>query len=141
MNLTFKPIHQNQITQITKLLALLNPTISLGVLEERVREMIAYESYECVGAFDGDNLIGISGLWYSTKHYQGRSVEPNHFIVQEKYRGKGVRQAFFKWIYEYTKSKGCEVMEVNNDAENKEVHKFSYNEDFETVTKNLSLVL
>ncbi|WBX73145.1 GNAT family N-acetyltransferase [Tenacibaculum pacificus] len=93
--------------------------------------MSNYNTYECVGIFDDDLLIGISGLWYSTRHYIGKSVEPDHVFIDETYRGKKLGKQFFSWIYEYTKEKGCEAMELNTYTANRKSHKFYYNEGFE----------
>ena len=93
--------------------------------------MATYNTYECVGVFDNGILIGICGLWYCTRHYIGKSVEPDHVIIDDNYRGQNIGKQFFKWIYEYTQQKGCEAMELNTYTGNKKSHKFYYNEGFE----------
>ena len=131
MNLSFKAIDKKNILSILPLLKKVNTTTPHDILEKRVSEMIKYDTYECVGVFDNDKLIGISGLWYSLRHYSGKSVEPDHVIIDETYRGKNIGKQFFNWIYEYTKSKGCEVIELNTYTGNRKSHKFYYNEGFE----------
>lgn len=131
MNLIFKPISKESISQIMPLLTIVNTTTPTDILKLRVEEMTTYSNYECVGAFDNDKLIGICGLWYSTRHYIGKSVEPDHVVIDETYRGKNIGKQFFTWIYEYTKSKGCEAMELNTYTGNRKSHKFYYNEGFE----------
>ncbi|MCF2873130.1 MULTISPECIES: GNAT family N-acetyltransferase [unclassified Tenacibaculum] len=131
MNLSFKAIDKKNILSILPLLKKVNTTTPHDILEKRVSEMIEYDTYECVGVFDNDKLIGISGLWYSLRHYSGKSVEPDHVIIDETYRGKNIGKQFFNWIYEYTKSKGCEVIELNTYTGNRKSHKFYYNEGFE----------
>jgi len=131
MKITFRPIKKEDILTILPLLIKLNSTTSENLLRERIIEMTTYDTYECVGAFDNDNLIGVSGLWYSLRHYSGKSVEPDHVIIDENYRGKNIGKQLFKWIYEYTKSKGYEVIELNTYTGNRKSHKFYYNEGFE----------
>ncbi|MGG8495706.1 GNAT family N-acetyltransferase [Tenacibaculum sp. TC6] len=131
MNLTFKPIESNNISQIMPLLTLVNTTTPIHLLEQRIQEMITYPNYECVGVYDDEKLIGISGLWYSTRHYIGKSVEPDHVVIDESYRGKNIGKLFFNWIYEYTKKKGCVAIELNTYSGNRKSHKFYYNEGFE----------
>lgn len=131
MNLTYKPIPNKEIKQILPLLKVINTITPHDILEKRVEEMVTYPNYECVGVYDEEKLIGISGLWYSTRHYVGKSVEPDHVIIDESYRGKNIGKQFFNWIYEYTKSKGCEAMELNTYTGNRKSHKFYYNEGFE----------
>ncbi|WP_431167604.1 GNAT family N-acetyltransferase [Tenacibaculum halocynthiae] len=131
MNLIFKPIDKERIFKIIPLLTVVNTTTPSDVLKLRIEEMTTYSNYECVGVFDNDKLIGICGLWYSTRHYIGKSVEPDHVVIDETYRGKNIGKQFFNWIYEYTKSKGCEAMELNTYTGNRKSHKFYYNEGFE----------
>ena len=131
MNLSFKSIDNKDILSILPLLKKANTTTPHDILEKRVIEMVNYSTYECVGVFDEDKLIGISGLWYSIRHYSGKSVEPDHVIIDESYRGKNIGKQFFNWIYEYTKSKGYEAMELNTYTGNRKSHKFYYNEGFE----------
>ncbi|WBX72019.1 GNAT family N-acetyltransferase [Tenacibaculum retecalamus] len=131
MNINFKPIDKKDILSILPLLRKVNTTTPDKVLKERVLEMVTYNTYECVGVFDDDLLIGISGLWYSMRHYLGKSVEPDHVIIDETYRGQNLGKLFFKWIYEYTKAKGCEAAELNTYTANRKSQKFYYNEGFE----------
>jgi len=131
MNIVFKAINKDQILSILPLLQKLNTKTPHNILKERVLEMINYNTYECVGIFNDDKLIGISGLWYSMRHYIGKSVEPDHVIIDEEYRGNDLGKKFFNWIYQYTKEKGCEAMELNAYTGNRKSHKFYYNEGFE----------
>lgn len=131
MNISFKAINKDEILSILPLLYKANSTTPQNILKERVLEMANYNTYECVGVFDNDKLIGISGLWYSIRHYSGKSVEPDHVIIDDAYRGKNIGKQFFNWIYKYTKSKGCEAVELNTYTGNRKSHKFYYNEGFE----------
>ncbi|WP_233897107.1 GNAT family N-acetyltransferase [Tenacibaculum piscium] len=131
MNINFRIIPTKEILTILPLLKKANTKTPHDILKERVLEMANYPTYECVGLFDADLLIGITGLWYSTRHYIGKSVEPDHVFIDETYRGKNLGKQFFNWIYDYTKQKGCEVMELNTYTGNRKSHKFYYNEGFE----------
>ncbi|CAM1368763.1 Acetyltransferase [Tenacibaculum litoreum] len=131
MNINFNLISKEDILTILPLLRKANTTTPKDILKARVLEMAAYPNYECIGVFDDDKLIGICGLWYSTRHYIGKSVEPDHVIVDENYRGNNIGKQLFKWVYDYTKSKGCEAVELNTYTGNRKSHKFYYNEGFE----------
>ncbi|CAM1340233.1 GNAT family N-acetyltransferase [Tenacibaculum amylolyticum] len=130
MNITFKPVEKDRILDILPLLKVINTKTPPELLKERVLEMVNYQNYECVAAYDDEKIIGICGLWYATRHYIGRSVEPDHVIISEDYRGKSLGKQFFKWIYEYTQQKGCEAIELNTYSGNTKSHKFYYNEGF-----------
>ena len=100
------------------------------VLKVRFAEM-ATQNYECAVIYDQDQLIGVTGIWYSTRHYVGKSAEIDHVFIEENYRGQGLGKAFLKWIYEHVKLKGCKAVELNTYVQNYPSHKFYYNEGFE----------
>lgn len=131
MDLSFKIIEKKDILQIIPLLSVLNTKTPADILEKRVFEMVNYPNYECAAMFANDKLIGISGLWYSTRHYIGKSVEPDHVIISKEYRGQKLGEKFFEWIEKHTTSKGCEALELNTYVNNKKSHKFYYNQGYE----------
>ena len=131
MNVRIQPIEEDTILLILPLLQKLNTKTPLNILEKRVLEMATLPNYECIGLFVDDVLVGISGLWYSTRHYIGRSVEPDHVIIDETFRGQNLGKQFFKWIYDYTQEKGCEAIELNAYSGNTKSHKFYYNEGYD----------
>lgn len=131
MNIRIESIQPNDILQIVPLLRKINHKTPQDLLESRLIEMANLPHYECVGMYLDKELIGISGLWYSTRHYIGKTVEPDHVVINEEYRNKGLGKKFFKWIHEYTQSKGCEAIELNTYVENRKSHKFYYNEGYE----------
>jgi hypothetical protein len=81
--------------------------------------------------YNEERLIGICGLWYMTRHYVGKSIEPDHVVIDSNYRNQGLGKKLFNWIYEYAKSKGCEASELNTYVQNRKSHKFYYNEGYE----------
>lgn len=131
MNIHFQPIDKKDLLNTLPLIQKVNTTTPFDILKKRVLEMFEYPNYECVGVFDDQKLIGISGLWYSVRHYVGKSVEPDHVVIDEEYRGNNIGKQFFNWIYEHTKEKGCEAIELNTYTGNRKSHKFYYNEGFE----------
>jgi GNAT superfamily N-acetyltransferase len=128
-SISFKLIEQDVLV-IMPLLQELNTTTPKALLEERVLEMNASPNYECVGVYDGETLIGMSGLWFSTRHYCGKSVEPDHVIITEKYQGKGIGKLLFKWMDNYVQQKGCIAIELNAYTRNTAAHKFYYNDGY-----------
>ena len=130
MPFIFKIIDKESINSIIPLVQKLNNNdVSDEVLKQRFSEMFS-QNYECAGVFDGDKLIGVSGLWFCTRHYSGKSVEPDHVYIDDAYRGKGLGKQFFEWIYEYSRQKGYEAVELNTYVSNYSSHKFYFNEGF-----------
>lgn len=130
MSFIFKIIEKENINLVVPLVEKLNDyKISYEILEQRFSEMI-HQNYECAVIYDGSKLIGVCGLWFCTRHYSGKSVEPDHVYIDENYRGQGLGKQFFKWIYNYAKGKKCEAVELNTYVTNSASHKFYFNEDF-----------
>jgi diamine N-acetyltransferase len=100
------------------------------ILEARFLEM-ATQNYECAVMYDDDKLIGMSGMWFMTRHYSGKSVEQDHVYIANEYRRKGLGKHFFDWIHDYVKNKGCNTSELNTYVQNYPSHKFYYNEGYE----------
>lgn len=131
MNISIKILLKEDILQILPLmLEHTNGSVSEALLKERFLDM-SEQQYECVAMYDDDVLIGVSGLWFITRHYSGKSVEPDHVYIANNYRGKGLGKQLFDWIHAYAKSKGCLTSELNTYVQNFPSHKFYYREGYE----------
>jgi len=108
MNIHIQIINEKEIGTIIPLLTKLNSKTPLKTLTERVLEMSKASNYECAGLYVNEKLVGISGLWYSTRHYIGKSAEPDHVIIDETQRG----------------------IELNAYVSNPKSHKFYYNDGY-----------
>lgn len=104
--------------------------ITRAVLEERFLETVT-QNYECAGMYIEGKLIGIAGMWFMTRHYSGKSMEPDHVFITNDFRRKGLGKLFFEWMHNYAKSKGCTTSELNTYVQNFPSHKFYYNEGYE----------
>jgi len=130
MDYDFKIIPASEILIISPLLQELGEDkLSVDILNQRILEM-ANQSYECIGIYNSNNLIGICGLWYQTRHYAGKSVETDHIIIDKKYRNKGIGDLLFKFVYSYAQEKDCKWVELNTYVSNYPSHKFYYNQGF-----------
>ncbi|OIQ18143.1 GNAT family N-acetyltransferase [Lacinutrix sp. MedPE-SW] len=131
MDFSFKLIEKDDIFSIIPLVQKLSKNAnSDDVLKARFAEMVK-ENYECAGIYLNEKLIGICGMWFQTRHYAGKSMEVDHVYIEAEYQGKGLGKLFFKWIYKYAKSKGCNTSELNTYVQNYPSHKFYYNEGYE----------
>lgn len=100
-----------------------------SVLKSRFSEMVK-QNYECAVVYHNDELIGVTGLWYCTRHYSGRSVELDHVFIKKDYRNKGLGKKFMDWIENYIMQKGYEAIELNTYVQNYPSHKFYYNQGY-----------
>lgn len=130
MELAFNKILKGQIPQILPLVQrLMENQFSDEVLQQRFEEMFT-QNYECFGIYQEEALIGVFGMWFMTRHYAGRSCEPDHIYIEETYRNQGVGKKLFEFIYSYAREKGCETSELNSYVHNFKSHKFYLNEDY-----------
>ncbi|WP_296313498.1 GNAT family N-acetyltransferase [Winogradskyella sp. UBA3174] len=104
--------------------------VSKELLKSRFNEM-KNQNYECAVIFDGKDLVGVTGLWFCTRHYVGKSVELDHVFIQPKYRDEGLGKKFMNWIQNYVTEKGYNSMELNTYVQNYPSHKFYYNKGYE----------
>lgn len=106
-----------------------NYSVSEALLKERLQEMVQ-QNYECLGVFDAEKLIGICGLWFQTRHYAGKSLEMDHFIIDDLYRSHGIGKMLIEFISDYARIKSCNWIELNSYVHNFLSHKFFYNQGF-----------
>ena len=128
-NIEIKLINPENILSILPLLRVINKITSEDILKQRLLEMTT-QNYKCVGVYLNDELIGVSGLWFLTRHYCGRTIEPDHVVINSKHRNKGLGKILFKWIYNYAQSIGYEATELNTYIKNEKSHRFYENEGY-----------
>jgi diamine N-acetyltransferase len=123
-------IEPGDIDVILPLLMQVNKKTPAALLKARVCEMVK-ENYKCLGIYDGDKLVGICGLWFMTRHYCGKSIEPDHVVIEAAYQSKGLGKMLFDWIFNYARENGFEASELNTYVNNPRSHKFYYNLGYE----------
>lgn len=133
MNIRFLLLDATHILEIIPLIQdFTSNKFSDQILEQRFAEMFT-QNYECVGVYDGDQLIGITGLWYQTRHYAGKSCETDHVYIAPSYRSKKIGEQLFAFIERHARGKGCEAVELNTYVQNASSHKFYYNAGFNII--------
>ncbi len=130
--LSFKLLNETNKSDIIPFLLLLGKNIAEDTLESRLTEMFT-QGYKCVGIFDEEKMIGISGLWIMTKYYVGKHIEPDNVIIDPEYRSSGVGEALMKWIYEYAISQNCIASELNCYVSNNGGQKFWINQGYKVI--------
>lgn len=106
-----------------------NGAVPKKVLAERLDEM-AVQNYQCLGIFDGAELVGMCGLWFQTRHYAGKSVEMDHVFLTEALRNQGIGKKLMDFVYELARERNCRWVELNTYVHNFASHKFYYNQGF-----------
>ncbi len=105
-------IEKEKMDSIIPFLVQLSPKITHNLLKNRLQDVVL-QGYQCVGVFDVDKLIGISGIWVLVKYYVGKHIEPDNVFLLPEYKGKGIGKLLMNWIFDYAKSIGCGASELN----------------------------
>ena len=58
----------------------LNPDLEYEDFELYLKEMVK-NGFLVAGAFQNDNIVGITGIWLNTKFYSGKYLEIDNFIA------------------------------------------------------------
>ena len=131
-NLEFKLLEKKDYPLIVPMVAELNPSVSHELLNERFQEM-AGQGYECLVAVQEDEIVGVCGMWITTRLYCGKQIEVDNVVVSPSVRSQGLGKKLMQWVYDYANSIDCETVELNTYITNSKSHKFYYNEGFETL--------
>lgn len=129
---SFRLIAPADMDSIIPLLMELDPSIEEKILKQRLKEMLG-QNYQCVGIYEGSELIGVSGLWFLTKYYVGKHIEPDNVFIRPQHQGKGVGHQLMQWIYNYARENGCIASELNCYVSNKSGQKFWESEGYEAI--------
>ncbi len=127
MELAFNKILEEDLDKIVPLVRELGDNqVEESLLKKRFSEMFQ-QNYECFEVIYQGKLIGVFGLWFMTRHYAGKSCEPDHVFLKSDYQNLGIGKRIFEFIFSYAKEKGCETTELNSYVHNFKSHKFYMN--------------
>jgi GNAT superfamily N-acetyltransferase len=109
-------IPEKDLKSIIPLVKALNG-LDESILLQRL-EVMMQSNYQCIGVYDQEKLIGISGIWTLTKFYIGKHLEPDNVVILPEYRNKGIGELMMQWIDNYAKEQNCDAIELNAYIEN-----------------------
>jgi GNAT superfamily N-acetyltransferase len=129
-------IKPQNINVIIPFLQLLDANLTENDLKTRLQVMLA-NNYQCIGVYDEDRLVGISGLWIIQKYYIEKYIEPDNVVIHPDYRGKGIGEILSKWIDEYAVEIGCVAANLNVYATNSNAIRFWLNQGYKIISFHL----
>lgn len=132
MPFEIKLIESENLSSIIPLLKLLNPTMTDELLIKRLNEIQEY-NYNCIGIYQQDKLVGISGFWILYKIYSGKHIEPDNVIIDPSYRNQNLGAALMKWIHDYAAENNCNTSELNCFTNNHKGYKFWIEQGYEII--------
>ena len=120
------------LPRILPAVAYLNPGVPEALLAERLETMTG-QGYRCAAALEGDEIVGVCGIWVTTRLYCGLQIEADNVVVLPEARSRGVGRALMAWVYRYARSIGCETVELNAYLANLRAHEFYRADGFDVL--------
>ncbi len=104
--------------------------MSLENYKKQISEMIEMNDFKMIGAFSGDEILGVAGYWILRMLYCGRYIQVSSFIVDGAKRGAGIGKKILAEIDNLGKKLNCEKVILDSFTENKQSHPLYYREGF-----------
>ena len=118
MELSIREIKEGkEILAFLPLLHQLQPGLSAAQMQRCLDDMLP-AGYRFFAVYDGIEIAGCTGLWKNSKFYCGRFLEIDNFVVDVRYRSKGVGKFITDFLSRLAKE------------ENKSAHAFYEREGF-----------
>jgi GNAT superfamily N-acetyltransferase len=105
--LRIRELQTDELYMTVPLLSQLYSQVSTELLLTRLAE-ISGLNWRCVGVFDQNIMIGLSGYWFNTRLYCGKYLYIDHFVIDNKRRGDGVGTQLLAYLKQLAKDKNCE---------------------------------
>tara|TARA_R110000851_G_scaffold220059_1_gene372826 strand:+ start:66 stop:497 length:432 start_codon:yes stop_codon:yes gene_type:complete len=130
--------NMNEILPLVQMLN--NYKIPIETLKKRLQDMLM-DGYQCLGAYDKEELIGICGVWVLNKLYIGRHLEPDNVFVLPEYRSSGVGKLMLDQVLNYALEIGCNTTEINCYINNEKGIQFWNNQGYKAIGYHMQKVL
>jgi GNAT superfamily N-acetyltransferase len=92
----------------------IHPTLPEKELELILLEMYTL-GYQCMAVLDGYEVIGVAGIWISSRLYVGKYLEYDHLFLLPQYRHQGIGTALIDFVNDYAQSQSCKAVELSCD--------------------------
>jgi len=129
-NFEIRFLAQDEMDGMVPFVELLNQGMETSLIKSRLEEMKQLSFYKCLGAFDGERLVAICGVWEMTKFYSGKQIEIDNFMIYPEYRSQGLGKKIMNYLYDYAKQRDCLSVELNAYVGAPKAHKFYFREGF-----------
>mgnify|MGYP001200853741 FL=1 len=108
----------------------LYPSLNEEEYMRQLDEMLPHNYFQ-VGAFKGDECIGISGVWIGNKLWCGKYLEIDHIVVRSGARSEGVGRLLVDFLKQLALEENCASLGLDSFTFNHQSHKFFFKEGFE----------
>ena len=107
----------------------LYPTISEAKYKAYLELMLPH-NYSQVAVFEGDECLGLTGLWYGVKLWSGKYIEIDNFIVHPNHRSKGIGKMLTDFVNQKATNLECTMIVLDAYTQNFTAHRFYYNQGY-----------
>ena len=107
----------------------LYPNLSIEKYRSFLSEMVPH-NYIQIGVFEDGVCLGITGCWSATKLWTGKYLEIDNFVVNPKYRSKGIGKLLTDYIEKKAFDQGCSSIVLDAFTGNFAAHRFYYNQGY-----------
>ena len=114
---------------LSPLLRQLNVTLTDEYIEACLEDMIEH-GYRMAVVYDGDQCVGLSGVWVTTKFYSGKYLEMDNVVVDEAYRSRGIGTILSEFVTELARTEGCVTIMLDAWLTNEKAHAFYERQGF-----------
>jgi len=104
--------------------------MSFEDFHSKISEMIKMNDFKMVGAFLGNEIVGVAGYWVLLMLYCGHYIQVSSFIVDEEKRGFGIGGKILGEIEKIGRATKCEKIILDSYTENKKSHPLYFREGF-----------
>ena len=106
-SLQIRELQTDELYMAIPLLSQLYSQLSKELLLTRLAE-ISGLNWRCIGVFDQNIMVGLSGYWLNTRLYCGKYLYIDHFVIDNKRRGDGVGTQLLIYLKQLAKDNNCE---------------------------------
>lgn len=86
--------------------------------------------YRCLGAFDGNRLVGACGFWTGVRIWCGHYIEIDNLVVDQSQRSRGVGKLLVDFVEREAKRLKCAIIMADSYTHNTGSHRFYCREGY-----------
>lgn len=107
----------------------LYPNISQEKYKNYLEAMIPH-NYTQIAVFEGEQCVGLTGLWYGIKLWCGKYMEIDNFIVHPNHRSRGIGKMLTDFVNQKATDLDCTMIVLDAFTGNFTAHRFYYNQGY-----------
>lgn len=127
--MTSTSIHFRILTEKAEMLPLLplirqlNADVTADYYTVVLDDMLRH-GYRMAAAYEGEDCLGLAGIWVASKIYSGKYLEMDNVVVAADHRSRGIGQLLTDFVTDLAHREGCQTMMLDAYLENDKAHAF-----------------